>query len=103
MILELWILGGEAATNPHRRFLTAKYVDIDCLSRNYGLDTIEKILVWPMRSDRIRTGGGRSAGAIAAVAPVALRALSVTAAGTLPMRTIPPYCRQDSAHRIGTR
>jgi putative transposase len=49
----------------------------------YGLETpgsSDRILVQPTRGDRIETGGGRSVAAIAAVAPVALRAPSATAA-----------------------
>ena len=71
----------------------------------YGLEALglsEQILVQPTRSDRIETGDGRSVAAIAAVAPVALRAPCATAAGTLPMQTVPPYSRPDSVQRMGT-
>ena len=39
----------------------------------------------------IETCGGCSVAARAAVAPVALRAPSATAAGTLPLQAVPPY------------
>ncbi|MBS3734490.1 MAG: hypothetical protein KGY99_06135 [Phycisphaerae bacterium] len=55
--------------------------------------------------DRIRheiRAGGRSAAASAAVAPVALRASSATAAATLPLRTVPPYSSPESVQRMGT-
>ena len=71
----------------------------------YGLEALglsEQILVQPTRSDRIETGDGRSVAAIAAVAPVALRAPCATAAGTLSMQTVPPYSRPDSVQRMGT-
>jgi len=67
-----------------------------------ALDSSEQILVQPARSDRIETGGGRSVAAIAAVAPVALRAPSATAAEALPMQTVPPYCRPETVQRMGT-
>ncbi len=71
----------------------------------YGLEALgssEQILVRATRSDRVETGGGRSVAAIAAVAPVALRAPSATAAGTLPMQTVPPYSRPETVQRMGT-
>ena len=74
-------------------------------ARVYALETpgsSERILMTPTRSDRIETGGGRSVAARAVVAPVALRALSATAAGTLPMTTVPPYSRPGSVQRMGT-
>jgi len=45
---------------------------------------------------------GRSRIAIAAAAPVALRAPSAAAAGTLPMQTVPPYSTPESVQRMGT-
>jgi putative transposase len=71
----------------------------------YGLEPLglpEQILVQPTRSDRIETGGGRSVAAIAAVAPATLRFASATAAGTLPMATVPPYSRLETVQRMGT-
>jgi len=62
----------------------------------------ERLLVRPARRDRIETGGGRSVAARAAVAPVALRAPSATAAGTLPMAAVPPYSRLETVQRMGT-
>jgi len=38
----------------------------------------------------------------AAVAPVALRAPSATAAGTLPMAAVPPYSTLETVQRMGT-
>ena len=61
-----------------------------------------KLLVRTARRDRIETGDGRSVAARAAVAPVALRAPSATAAGTLPMATVPPYSRLETVQRMGT-
>ena len=61
-----------------------------------------KHLVQPARRDRIETGGGCSLAARAAVAPVALRAPFATAAGTLPMATVPPYSRSETVQRMGT-
>jgi putative transposase len=52
--------------------------------------------------DKIKTGVGCSVAAIAAAAPVALRAPSAAAAGTLHMGTIPPYLRRDAVQRMGT-
>jgi putative transposase len=71
----------------------------------YGLETTgssERILVPPARSDRIETGVGWSVAANAAVAPVALRAPSATAAEVLPMVMVPPYSRPESVQRMGT-
>jgi putative transposase len=54
----------------------------------YGLavsPSDQNILVMPTRTCMLQAGGGRSVAANAAVAPVALRAPSATAAGTLPM------------------
>ena len=62
-----------------------------------------KLLVRTARRDKIETGDGRSVAARAAVAPVALRAPSATAAGTLPMATVPPYSRLETVQRMGTR
>ena len=82
----------------------------------YGLAepaTVQRALVRLVRSDRIETpafakasagrGGGRSVAANAAVAPVALRAPSATAAATLPMTTVPPYSRPETVQSMGTR
>jgi len=65
-----------------------------------------KVLARPARGSIIETpafaeasagrGGGCSAAAIAAVAPVALRAPSATAAGTLPVATVPPYSTPET-------
>jgi putative transposase len=71
----------------------------------YGLETTgssERILVPPTRSDRIETGVGWSVAANAAVAPVALRAPSATAAEVLPMVMVPPYSRPETVQRMGT-
>ena len=62
----------------------------------------QKLLARPAWIERIETGGGRSAAVSAAVAPVALRAPSATAAGTLPLRTVPPYSGPESVQRMGT-
>ena len=72
----------------------------------------QKLLVTPSRNDRIEipaladasAGGGEgcSIAAMAAVAPVALRAPSATAAGTLPMQAVPPYSSPESVQRMGT-
>jgi putative transposase len=61
-----------------------------------------KHVVPPMRRARIETGDGRSVAATAAVAPVALRAPSATAATTLPRLTVPPYSRPETVQRLGT-
>jgi putative transposase len=71
----------------------------------YGLEMSagnRKVLARPARGSIIETGGGRSVAAIAAVAPVALRAPSATAAGTSPMQTVPPYSTRESVQRMGT-
>ena len=52
---------------------------------------VEEVLAATAESARIETGVGRSDAAVAAVAPVALRAPSATAAKTKTMRTAPPY------------
>jgi len=64
--------------------------------------TDRKALATPARTGIIETGDGRSIAARAAVAPVALRAPSATAAGTLPMATVPPYSRLETVQRMGT-
>ena len=58
-------------------------------------------LVQTARRDRIEIGGGRSV-ANSAVAPVALRAPSATAVGTLPMAAVPPYSRPETVQHMGT-
>jgi len=81
----------------------------------YGLAEpamVQRDIVRLVRSDRIETpafakasagrGGGRSVAANAAVAPVALRAPSATAAGTLPMAAVPPYSKRETVQRMGT-
>ena len=81
----------------------------------YGLETLpadEKLVALPARGDRIGTpvlavagaggGTGRPRIARAAVASAALRFASATAAGTLPMRTVPPYSTRKSVQRMGT-
>jgi len=71
----------------------------------YGLEpsaSVQKVLVRPTRRDRIETGSGCSVIANAAVAPVALRAPSATAATTLPMAAVPPYSRSETVQRMGT-
>ena len=71
----------------------------------YGLEasaSIQKVLVTPARTGILETGGGCSVAANAAVAPVALRAPSATAAAMLPMTTVRPYSRPDSVQRMGT-
>ena len=68
------------------------------------------MIALPPRGGIIETGDGCSiATNIAAVAPVALRAPSATAAGTLPIQpcptgrqTVPPYLTQESVQRMGT-
>ena len=62
----------------------------------------QKILARPRGEGILVRGDGRSVAANAAVAPVALRAPSATAAGTLPMQTVPPYSRPESVQRMGT-
>jgi len=71
----------------------------------YGLEASamdRKVLATRTRTDRFETGDGRSVAAIAAVAPAALRSACATAAGTLPMATVPPYSRPDPVQRMGT-
>jgi putative transposase len=71
----------------------------------YGLaasSSVQRALVTPTRTGIFETGGGCSVAAIAAVAPVALRAPSATAAGTAPMQTVPPYSRPETVQRMGT-
>ena len=60
------------------------------------------VLATPARADILETGDGRSAATMAAVAPAALRFASATAAGTLPMATVPPYSKPESVQRMGT-
>ena len=61
-----------------------------------------RALARPTKTGIVETGGGRSVAAVAAVAPVALRAPSATAAGTLSMQTVPPYSKPESVQRMGT-
>jgi len=61
-----------------------------------------RALASPLRTGIIETCDGRSIAARAAVAPVALRAPSATAAGTLPIATVPPYSGSDPVQRMGT-
>jgi putative transposase len=72
----------------------------------YGLEALPQqdntVIALPPRGGIIETGDGRSVAAIAAVAPVALRAPSATAARTLPMQTVPPYSRPETVQRMGT-
>ena len=71
----------------------------------YGLEPSaadRKVLVAGPQSSIIETGVGCSGAAIAAAAPVALRAPSAAAAGTFPMGTIPPYLRRESVQCMGT-
>jgi len=72
----------------------------------YGLERtarLERALALPAAEGIImETGGGRSVAGLAAVAAVALRAPSATAAGTLPMRAVPPYSSPESVQRMGT-
>ena len=61
------------------------------------------VIALPPQGGIIEAGDGCSVAAnVAAVAPVALRAPFATAAGTLPMRTIPPYSTPESVQRMGT-
>ncbi len=65
----------------------------------YGLEPSaadRKVLVSPERECIIKTGVGCSVAAVAAAAPVALRAPFAPAAGTLPMAMVPPYSRPES-------
>jgi len=71
----------------------------------YGLEITtsdRKALATPGLLGIIETGDGRSIAANAAVAPVALRAPSATAAGTLPVAMVPPYSRLETVQRMGT-
>ena len=71
----------------------------------YGLEASaadQKVLGTPARTGIFETGDGCTVAAIAAVAPVALRAPSATAAGTSPMAMVPPYPRPESVQRMGT-
>jgi len=71
----------------------------------YGLEASamdRKALAAPGRLGIIETGDGRSVAARAAVASVALRAPFATAAGMLPMTTVPPYSKLETVQRMGT-
>jgi len=81
----------------------------------YGLEASavdRKVIAAPMKNDMIETldlsdvragsDAGRSRVGRAAVAPATLRFASATAAGTLPMQTVPPYSRPDPVQRMGT-
>ncbi len=72
----------------------------------YGLEALPQevnhMIALPPMCGKIKTGDGCSVAANAAVAPVALRAPSATAAGTLPMATVPPYSRPETVQRMGT-
>ena len=71
----------------------------------YGLEaspSVRKALVPPARTGILKRGGGRSVAECAAVTPVALRASSATAAGTLPMAVVPPYSSLETVQRMGT-
>ena len=62
----------------------------------YGLQVLpvgQNVLVQPARLGIFVTGGRCSVAAHGAVAPEVLRALTPTAAGILPMQTVPPYSR----------
>ena len=85
------------------------------LAEVYGLAlsaSDQTLLARPSRNDRIEIpaladasaggGDGCSIAASAAVAAVALRAPSATAAGRLPMTTVPPYSKPESVQRMGT-
>jgi putative transposase len=62
----------------------------------------ERVFVGAARGERIETGGGRSVAARAAVAPVALRAPSATAAEESPLVAVPPYWSPETVQRMGT-
>ena len=62
----------------------------------------QNVLATPARTGILKTGGGCSVAAIAAVATAALRSASATAAGTPPMTTAPPYSRPAPVQRMGT-
>jgi len=71
----------------------------------YGLEVLQEKnprIALPPMGGKNKTGDGRSIAANAAVAPVALRAPSATAAVTLPMQTVPPYSTPESVQRMGT-
>jgi hypothetical protein len=71
----------------------------------YGLEVSpadRKVLVKPTIGGMIETGVGCSIAAIAAAAPVALRAPAAAAAGPFATGTIPPYLRRDSVQHMGT-
>ena len=71
----------------------------------YGLNpspSEQRVLPRAPRTSIIDTGGGRSIAAIAAAAPVALRAPSAAAARTSPMQAVPPYPGPGSVQRMGT-
>ena len=71
----------------------------------YGLNpspSEQRVLRRAPRTSIIDTGGGRSIAAIAAAAPVALRAPSAAAARTSPMQAVPPYPGPGSVQRTGT-
>ena len=71
----------------------------------YGLEASargRKVLAAPGRLGIIETGDGRSIAERAAVAAVAFRAPSATAAGMLPMTTVPPYSRLETVKCMGT-
>ena len=75
------------------------------LANVYGLEasaSVQKVLVTPARTGILKTGGGRSVAGCAVVASATLRFASATAAGTLPMATVPPYSRPETVHRMGT-
>ena len=61
-----------------------------------------KLLATPPRTGIFKTGDGCSIATTAAVAAVALRAPSATAAATLPRLTVPPYSRPETVQRMGT-
>ena len=59
-------------------------------------------IVRPGETGILETGDGWSVAAIAAVAEGARTATGATAAGTLSMQTVPPYCRPESVQRMKT-
>jgi len=62
----------------------------------------QKVLAVPMAESILAGSDGRSVATTAAVAPVALRVPSATAAATLPRLTVPPYSRPETVQRMGT-
>ena len=72
----------------------------------YGLEALPQQensrIALPPAGGIIETGGGRSAAAGAAVAPVALPAPAATAAATSPWRAVPPYSGPETAQHMGT-